>query len=89
MTLALIPGADAPSMERAERMDLVWAASPLPLAARVALAKAHCALVFEDRGGTLTDAEVVSVARCWTDGTGQGVDGDTDLLAAHLFAWLG
>lgn len=85
----MIPGVHARAMERAERLELVPTTEPLDLSARVDLAKAHCALVFEDRGGKLTDADVVAVSRRWAGGTGQAWSADTDLIAAHLFAWLG
>jgi hypothetical protein len=57
----------------------------LALAARVELAKAHCALVFEDRGGRLTDADVLAISGSWSQDDGA----DRDLVAGHLFAWLG
>ena len=76
-------------MDGGEWVDLVPSAEPLALTDRVELAKAHCGLVFEDRGGKLTDADVVAVARRWADGR-DGPDAvDADLVAAHLFAWLG
>jgi hypothetical protein len=83
-------------MDSGDWLDLVPAAEPLALTDRVELAKAHCALVFEDRGGKLTDADVVAVSRRWADAgegrddTSDGCDeADADLVAAHLFAWLG
>jgi hypothetical protein len=76
-------------MERAEWRDLAPSTEPLGFPARYELAKAHCALVFEQRGGKLTDADVVAVARSWGAGGGDALGVDTDLIAGHLFAWLG
>jgi hypothetical protein len=88
LAATLTRSAEDQVMERAEWLDLA-ATEALGFPARFELAKAHCALVFEERGGKLTDADVVAVARCWGAGDERSLDVDTDLLAGHLFAWLG
>ena len=70
-------------------MDLRDITTPLGFFERLELAKAQCALVFEDRGGKLTDADVLAVARLWTVSERERAQLDADLLAGHLFAWLG
>lgn len=76
-------------MERSSEMDLRDITTALGFFERLELAKAHCALVFEERGGELTDGDVVAVARRWTISERERAQLDADLLAGHLFAWLG
>jgi hypothetical protein len=76
-------------MERSPEMDLRNITSPLGFFERLELAKAHCAIVFEERGGKLTDADVTAVARRWTIAERERAQLDADLLAGHLYAWLG
>jgi hypothetical protein len=75
-------------MERSE-MDLRDITTRLGFFERLELAKAHCALMFEERGGELTDADVVTVSQLWTVSSRDRAQLDVDLLAGHLFAWLG
>jgi hypothetical protein len=57
---------------------------------RLELAKADCALVFERRGGKLTDRDVMGVVEHWTISPREDIHRlDLDLLAGHLFSWLG
>jgi hypothetical protein len=76
-------------MERSSEIELWDLTAPLGFFERLELAKAHCALVFEERGGRLTDGDVVAVARRWTVSGRDRSQLDADLLAGHLFAWLG
>ena len=70
-------------------MDLRAITTSLGFLERLELAKAHCALMFEERGGKLTDGDVVGVARRWTVSERDRAQLDADLLAGRLFAWLG
>jgi hypothetical protein len=75
-------------MKRSEA-DLRDITTALGFFERLELAKAHCALVFEQRGGKLTDSDVAAVARRWTVSGRDRAQLDADLLAGHLLAWLG
>jgi hypothetical protein len=75
-------------MDRADQLSVSPAPESLAFESRLDLAKAHCALMFEDRGGKLTDVDVVVISRLWAAGDDEESRFDTDLLAGHLFAWL-
>lgn len=75
-------------MERADQLGVGDVATPLGFFERLELAKAQCALVFEDRGGKLTDGDVIAIARQWTVADRGRSCLDADLLAGRLFAWL-
>lgn len=76
-------------MDRADQEAIGELTSPLGFFERLELAKAQCALVFEERGGKLTDGDVLSIARQWTVAGRRQSMLDADLLAGRLFAWLG
>lgn len=71
-------------------LDDPGAAVSLGFSDRLELAKAECALVFEDRGGKLTDRDVLAIVEKWTLTPAEDAHRvDVELLAGHLFAWLG
>lgn len=74
----------------ASDLDRPEAAISLSFFERLELAKAQCALVFEVRGGKLTDLDVLDIVEQWTLSPREDVHRlDVDLLAGHIFTWLG
>jgi hypothetical protein len=76
-------------MEHGDQLDVALDGTTLGFFDRLEMAKAHCALVFESRGGKLTDAEVVDIARRWTTTGRDREQLDVDMLIGRLFSWLG